>query len=139
MTATANAESTKPAITTILRTGATGIVIAVLVNAVLYLIGSTFTFPPDAITPVGEPVTIVPVVMITTVAGFVATVGYLVLTRFLSALWTNRVMWIATAAILIGMFFTPFGIENVPVAEIVILEIMHLVAAIPVYLLTRLW
>jgi hypothetical protein len=136
---TAQFESTKPAVTTILRIGATGIVIATLINTVLYLIGSTFTFPPDAIAPTGVPVTIVPVAMITAVAGAVATVGYLVLTRFLSPRWTNLVMWLTAAAVLIGMFFTPFGIENVPVAQIVILEIMHLVAASRVYLLTRLY
>lgn len=136
---TAQTEPTKPAITTILRTGAIGIVIATLINAVLYLIGSTFTFPPDAITPVGEPVTIVPVAMITAVAGAVATVGYLVLTRFLSPRWTNLVMWLTAAAVLIGMFFSPFSIENAPVAEIVILEIMHVVTIVPVYLLTRLY
>lgn len=128
---------TKPTMNTTIRKGAIGTVIAVVVNAALFLIGSTFTFPAEALSPLGEPVTLGPVIIMTLLAGVVATIGYLVLTRFLTLRNANIVMWVVTVLVLIGMVYGPFGIENVPLAEIVILEIMHLVAAIPVYWLTR--
>ena len=137
MTAIENSESTKPAIGGIVRTGLIAAVVAIVVNALLFFIGSLFTFPDNALTPTGDPVTIVPVVVVTLFGGIAATVGYIVLTRFLAKATANRVMLIGGALVLIGMFFNPFSIENVPVAEIVILEIMHIVAAWPVWQLTR--
>ncbi|MEM8546322.1 MAG: DUF6069 family protein [Cyanobacteria bacterium P01_H01_bin.119] len=132
-----NINTNKPEISTIFRKGCIATVAAVVINAALYLMGSTFTFPADAITPTGDPVTVAPVILASILGGLVATISYFLLTRFLARVTANRVMWVLTGVVLIGMFFTPFGIENVPIAQIVILEIMHFVAALPVWWLTR--
>jgi hypothetical protein len=138
MSTTVTPSESKPALGAIWKNGLIATAIAVIINALLFLLGSTFTFPAEALTPMGAPITIGPVVILTLLAGLVATIGYTVLTRFLAISTANRVMWIVAVVVLIGMFFSPFGIENVPLAEIVILEVMHLVAGlIPVYLLTR--
>ena len=122
---------------TIVRKGSIATAIATVMNAGLYLIGTTFTFPADAITPMGVPITIVPVISVSVIAGVTATVGYFVLTVFLAKETANRVMLVLSAIVLIGMFFSPFGIENAPFAQIAILEIMHFVAALPVWRLIR--
>ncbi|MEM9005699.1 MAG: DUF6069 family protein [Cyanobacteria bacterium P01_F01_bin.86] len=127
----------KPEISTIFRQGCTATVMAVFINLALYLIGSTFTFPANAIAPTGDPVTVAPVILASILGGLAATIGYLLLTRFFSRVMAKRIVWVLTGLTLAGMFFTPFGIENVPIAQIVILEIMHLVAALPVWWLTR--
>lgn len=130
--------TTKPAIGAIWKNGLLATAIATVINAVLFFIGSLFTFPPDAITPLGVPITIGAVISITLLGGVVATFGYTILTRFLNISTANRVMWIAAVLVLIGMFFSPFGITNVSIAQIVVLEIMHLVAGLlPVSMLTR--
>ena len=137
MTVVMKTEDPKPTIAQTARTGLTAAVAAVVINALLFLIGSIFTFPDDALTPLGEPVGLAPVIVVSAVGGIAATVGYMVLLRFLTKTNANRVMWAFTVLVLIAMFRNPFGIENVPMAEVVILEIMHFVAALPVFALTR--
>lgn len=134
---TQKSPETRPALGTILRKGLTGLAIAILVNALLYLVGTTFTFPDTAIAPTGAPVTLAPVLIVTAMGGLTAIVGFFVLTRFLTMRLVNWIMWGATAIALLAMAINPFGITDVPMAEIVILEIMHLVAAVPVFFLTR--
>lgn len=128
---------TKPGLGVVARRGLTATVIAAVVNIVLFLIGSLFTFPADAITPMGVPVDVTAVAAITTMAGVLATVGYFVLTRVMALKTANRVMLILTILALIGMAFNPFSIANVPAVQIVVLEIMHLVAALPAITLLR--
>lgn len=124
--------------TNIIRNGFIGISIASIANGLLYLFSTTFTFPPDAITPMGDPVTLIHVLVSTLIGGLGAILVYFLLTRFLTQPTGRRVMWVLTVLVLIGGFYGPFDIKNVPVSEIVVLEIMHLVAGLaPVYLLTK--
>lgn len=110
--------------------------VAAVVNAVLFLVGSTFTFPPDALTPMGAPVGLGPVVIFSIVPLLGAAVVYAILNRYTGN--PNRIFYILAGVMFVFMFFSPFGIENVPTAEIVILELMHVVAAGSiVYFLTK--
>lgn len=129
--------SDKPSVTLIWRNGVIATVVATVINAVLYLAGSTFTFPAEAVSPFGDPITLVPVVLATVFGGVAATIGYTVLTRLLSLQLANRIMWIGIILVLIGMTPGPFGIENVSIAQVIIMQVMHFVAAIPVVMLTR--
>lgn len=132
-----NTNQNKSEISTIFRKGGTATIVAVVTNVALYVIGSTFTFPANAITPTGNPVTIAQVVFASILGGLAGTISYLLLTRFFSKVTTNRIIWILTGIVLVGMFFTPFKIKNAPVTQIIILEIMHLITTLPVWLLTR--
>lgn len=127
-----------PTIGRLAQYGLISTLIATLINAILYFIGTQFTFPDDALTPLGVPVTIMPVVLITLLSGIVATIGYIVLTRFVPVATARRLFWILVAVVLIVMFFPPFNITNVPFAEVMILQTMHLVAGLlPAYHLTK--
>jgi hypothetical protein len=121
----------------ILRVGLNTTILASAINALLFLSASSVTFPATALTPQGTPVTLAPVVMMTLFGGIAATIGYLILSKLLAQKTAKIVMLAGSALVLIGMFFNPFGIENAPVAQIVVLEIMHLVAALPAWRLTR--
>jgi len=135
---TSETQQSNPALAVVWRTGIVAAVVATVINAILFLVGSLFTFPDDAITPMGEPISLALVVIVTFIGGIVATIGYTALTRFLPVKVANRVMWVGAIIVLLGMGLQPFGIENVPVAQIIILEIMHLVASLlPVGGLTR--
>jgi ABC-type branched-subunit amino acid transport system permease subunit len=68
----------------------------------------------------------------------VGTIGYTVLSRFLSPASTKRWFTILAVVVIVAMFYSPFGITNAPISEIVILEIMHfVVAGALVYFLPR--
>ncbi|HSH03857.1 MAG TPA: DUF6069 family protein [Anaerolineae bacterium] len=121
---------------TLLKNGAIATLAAIIINVLLFLIGSLFTFPDNAITPMGTPVSIAPVIITTLLGGLFATIGYLVLTKFMPER-ANQIMWVVAIIVLLGMAPSPFGITNVPVLQIIILEIMHIVAALPVYALTK--
>ena len=116
----------------LLMAGLWAVVISVAVNVVLYLVGDAMgAFPPDAIAPGPEgrvrPITLGPVVILSAAGPVVGATIYAILRRFTSRAWMVFV-WIAVAILLI-MAVPPFQIENAPVAQVVILEIMHLVAA----------
>lgn len=128
----------KPAAAGIIRRGAIATIIAVVVNSLLFLIGSLFTFPPEAITPMGGPIELPIVAVLTLGAGIFATIGYLVLTRIMGLTTAHRVTIMVTILVLLGMAVNPFvSIQNAPMSQILILEIMHLVAALPVVALLR--
>ena len=138
MSITIQQSQQKPAIGAIWNRGLTAAGGATVVNALLFFMGSSFTFPPEALTPMGQPITIGPVVVMTLLAGVAATVGYTIFTRYWVPIMANRITWVGAAVVLVGMFFSPFGIENASAAQVVILEIMHLVAGlVPVYFLIR--
>jgi hypothetical protein len=113
-----------------MRAGGMATLVATIINAILFDVGSTFTFPADAITALGGPISLPAVVISTLVSGLLATLGYVVLTRFLSVRVARIVFWVCLALVLLLSAANPFGITNVPIAEIVILEIMHLVAGL---------
>lgn len=116
----------------LLEAGLWAVVISVAVNAVLFLVGDALgALPPDAMAPGPEgrtrPVTLGPVVILSAAGPAVGFAIYAILRRFTDRAWMVFV-WIAVAVLLI-MAVPPFQVENAPVAQVVILEIMHLVTA----------
>jgi hypothetical protein len=116
----------------LLKAGVWAVLFSVVVNVVLFLVGDALgAFPPDAIAPGPEgqarPITLGPVVILSAAGPGVGAAVYGILRRF-----TRRArmafVWIAAAVLLI-MAVPPFLVENAPVAQVVILQVMHLVTA----------
>src|SRR5262245_45665331 len=118
-----------PATNTI-RAGAVGVGIAGAANTVLYLLGTSFTFPADAIAPTGSPVLLINVLVSTLIGGAGAIAVYCLLTKFLARPTARRVMWMLTVLVLVAAVSGPLSISNLPVSEIVMLNMMHLVAGL---------
>ena len=122
---------TKPSLSGILKNGAIAGGVAVVVNAVLYLVSNALGwFPADVLSPVGTPITLGPVIGMTVFGAVAGTVGYLVLSRFLSRAQTNRWFTILAVLVLAFMTTTPFGLAGAPLMQIVMLEVMHLVIGV---------
>ncbi|MCB0063944.1 MAG: hypothetical protein KDE19_17595 [Caldilineaceae bacterium] len=144
MTTTTNTTTTettpaaKPTIGSIVRAGAIGIVIAAVLNLILYFISTAIGALPIMST-MGQPITLVPVLTFTIGAGIAATILYLILTRFLDQGRANTVFVVIASLVLIGMAFTPMtSVVEPTVITVVMLEIMHLAAALPpMYTLTK--
>ncbi len=128
MTAVAS-QASKPTLSTIWRNGLIAIVVAAVVNAVLYFIGAALGWmPATVLTPMGLPVTIVPVVASTVVALVVATIVYSILNRFTGN--PNRWFTIIAVIVLVVSAVSPLSLPGAPAMMIVLLELMHLVAGI---------
>jgi hypothetical protein len=124
--------------TNIFHNGAIGIGLAGAANAMLYLLGTTFTFPANAIAPTGSPVLLINVLVSTLIGGLGAVGAYYLLSKFLAQPTARLVMWILTILVLVASIPGPLSITNVPVSEVIMLNIMHLVAGLaPVYFLTK--
>jgi hypothetical protein len=130
-------QTSKPSLGTIWRNGLTAIVVAAVVNAVLYFISAALGWMPDTVlTPMGLPVTIVPVVASTVIALVVATIVYSILNRFTSN--PNRWFTIIAVVVLVVSAVSPLGLPGAPTMMIVMLEVMHVVAAVAaVYFLRK--
>ncbi len=77
---------TKPGLGVIWRNGLIAVVIAAIVNAILFFIGSALgAFPSSVITPMGTPLTLGPVVLMSAVGILVGTLGYTILSRLTAA------------------------------------------------------
>ena len=134
MTSTLTQPTTKPAKPTIgavLQAGAVGILIAAVLNLILYFVGTAIGALP-AMSSMGQPITLITVLIFTIGAGIVATLLYLVLTRFLAPGRANTIFLVIASLVLIGMAFTPItGIVGPTVATVLVLETMHLATALP--------
>lgn len=118
----------KPSLGEVAKAGGTAVAVAIAVNVVLYLIGAAVgAFPPDALTPMGVPVDVTAVIAVSLMGSLVGTIGYFILTRVLTLQLARQVFTGGVVLVLIGMFFSPFGIPNAPALQIILLEIMHLV------------
>jgi hypothetical protein len=129
----------KPSLGAIWKAGFLGAVIAAAINVILYLIGRALgAMPSDVVTPTGRPVEIVGVVLLSAFGVLAGTLVYTVLTRFLSVARANRWFVIIAIVVLVIMAASPFSLPGAPTIQIVLLEIMHLVAGLSaVYFLTR--
>lgn len=138
MTVISNSIEVKPKFGRIAIKGLPPTVLAIGINAVLFLIGGALSaFPDDVLTPMGAPIQLLPVVIVTLVGGITATAGYFVLTRFLSVKMAKIALWVLGILVLAGMFFSPLSL-GLPIVGVVLLEIMHLVAGLlPLVGLTR--
>lgn len=137
-TATVTQVQTKPSIGSILRAGAIGIVIAAVLNLILYFISTAIGALP-IMSSMGQPITLIPVLSFTIGSGIAATILYLILTRFLDHGRANTVFVIIASLVLIGMALTPItSVVEPTFAAVLMLEIMHLAAGLPVmYTLTK--
>ena len=123
---------TKPSIGGIIKNGAIAGGIAVVVNAILYLRASALGwFPDTVITPSGAPITLAPVLMITLGGAIVGTIGYLILSRFLNRQKADLWFTILAVIVLVVMAINPPQLPGVSMGQIVAMEIMHLVAGLP--------
>src|SRR4051812_38022452 len=112
----------KPAIGAIWRNGMMAAVVAAVINALLFFVGSAIgAFPTSVITPMGGPITVVLVVISTVVGLLVGTLGYTVL-NWLTAN-PNRWFTILAVIMLILMAYNPFTLAGAPMLMIVFLEI----------------
>lgn len=138
MTTTITHYDTKPTLGSIVRAGAIGIVVAAIINALLYFISTAIGALP-AMASMGQPITLLPVLTFTIGGGLAATIGYLILTRFLTHGRANTVFVIIASLVIIGMAFTPItSVVEPTVMTVVMLEIMHLATALPpMYTLTK--
>ena len=126
---TAVSQVSKPTLGTIWRNGLIAIVVAAVVNAVLYFIGAAVGWMPDTVlSPMGLPITIVPVIASTVVALVVATIVYSILNRFTGN--PNRWFTIIAVIVLVVSAVSPLSLPGAPTMMIVLLEVMHLVAGI---------
>lgn len=129
----------KPAISTIWRNGIIAAVVAAVLNAILYQVGvATGNMPTDFITPVGYPLTIAPMVIMSIVPLLVGTLAYTILTRFVKNPLANRI-FVGVAILLLILFaFSPLQLVNPPLSMVIILEIAHVIAGgALIYALTR--
>ncbi len=115
----------------LLKAGAWAVLLAAAVNAVLYLVGDALgAFPPDAIAPGPEgqarPITLGPVLILSVLGPAVGAAVYGTLRQFTNRAW---LVFVGIAlAVLLLMAVLPFQVEGAPVAQVVILQVMHLVA-----------
>lgn len=114
----------------LLTAAAWAIGVAMVVNGALYLIGNALgAFPSDAVAPGrGGPVTLGPVLALSAAGSAVGVGVYAILRQATDKAWT--VFLGMAVAVVLFMAVPPFQIQDVPVAQIVLLEIMHLVAAV---------
>jgi len=137
-TTTATTLDPKPSVGSIMRAGAIGIVIAAVLNLILYFISTAIGALP-IMSSMGQPITLVPVLTFTIGSGIAATILYLILTRFLDHGRANTVFVVIASLVLIGMAFGPIASVVEPtVIAVLMLEIMHLAAGLPLmYTLTK--
>jgi hypothetical protein len=121
------------------KAGIVAAVVAAVVNVGLYLIGRAVgSFPDTALTPMGRPVDAFGAAFVSILGVLAGTAVYTVLARLLDTPRANRWFVILAVVVLVLMAATPLGVSNAPVSQIVIMELMHLVAgSAAIYFLTR--
>ena len=121
------------------KAGLLGAGVAAIINVVLYLIGRALgSFPDTALTPMGRPVDVVGAAVVSILGVLAGAVVYTILTRLLDTARANRWFLIIAIVVLVLMAPSRLGIPGAPASQIVIMEIMHLVAGISaIYFLTR--
>lgn len=127
----------KPALGAIWRNGLIAAIVAAVINAILFYIGAAAGgFPASVLTPMGVPITVMPVIIATVLGIVVGTLGYAILSRFTTN--PNRWFTIVAIVVLLLMVYNPFTLVGAPVLMIALLQIMHLVAGgAALYFLTR--
>lgn len=138
MTTMAATETAKPTLGTIAKATGLALVVALVVNTVLYFISTAAGWLPVA-NSFGQEISLVPVLLFTVVPAIAAGVFYFVLTRFLSYANANRWFLIIASLVLIVMALTPItGLTTPTFGAVLMLEIMHLVVGLSImYYLTK--
>jgi hypothetical protein len=112
-------------------------VVAVVLNVVVYFIGSALGTLPESVVvpPANLPITVVPIVMATVMGAVAGTIVYALLGRFTARPVT--IFRILGTVVLILSLAQPFIIPNVPLNMVITLDIMHIIAgAVIIYVLT---
>lgn len=103
---------------------------AAVANAIVYFVASALGFVPQdvAVSPDGAPLGVVAVI----VASVVGAVGAGVVLAALNLILRRPVpvFYIVSAVVLVLSFITPLNISGAPLAMILTLELMHVVAAV---------
>ena len=102
---------------------------AAAINAVIYVIASAAgAIPATVLVPgLNLPVTVVPVILNSFVPAILAAIFLALLQRF--ARRPIRLFRIIAAVLLVLSFANPFTIPGAPIAMILVLDLMHIVAA----------
>ncbi|MCU0391829.1 MAG: DUF6069 family protein [Thermoflexibacter sp.] len=113
--------------------GAKGIVVAVVVNAILFFIFSSLGVISEQILiqPANQPITIVPVVMASIVPSILATLFFMALVKFTKQ--PVKIFGIIALVLVVLSFASPFSIPTVTIAMAVVLNFMHAVVAGAIY------
>jgi hypothetical protein len=121
------------------KAGFIGAGVAAIINVVLYLLGRALgSFPATALTPMGRPVDAVGTAVFSVFGVLAGAVVYTILSRLMDTARANRWFLIIAIVVLVLMVLSPLGVPGAPASQIVIMEIMHLVAGISaIYFLTR--
>ena len=101
--------------------------VAAVINAVLFFIGSSMgAFPPTVIIPnSGQPLTLVPVLVSSILPAILAGLLLALLNRFTKQ--PLRIVNIIAVVFLMLSFAGPFSIPGAPISMIVFLNLMHVV------------
>lgn len=100
---------------------------ATLLNTLLFFLGRILGAFPPTVRAYGDPFTVVPVVFATFFSVLAAALVFALLVRFVPR--PKRVFYLVALLIFVLMSITPFTIPAAPTVTIVILELMHVVAA----------
>ncbi|GEM_PF-1636346 len=112
--------------------GVRGILIAVVINVILfYIFSATGVFPKGFIAEQANgPITVLPVIIATIIPLAIATLLYALLARFTKR--PNRIFWIIAIAFLLFSLYSPFSIPNVQMSMAIGLNVMHIVAGLSI-------
>lgn len=121
------------------KAGVVGALVAAAINVVLYLIGRALgSFPDTALTPMGRPVDAFGAAFVSILGVLGGAVVYTLLSRFMATPRANRWFLIIAIVVLVLMIPTPLGIPGAPTSQVILMELMHLVAGISaIFFLTR--
>jgi hypothetical protein len=130
---------TRRSIGSIWKAGIVGAIVAAAINVVLFLVGRALgSFPETALTPMGRPVEAFGAVLFSILGVLGGTVVYTILSRFMATPRANRWFLIIAIVVLVLMIPTPLGIPGAPTSQVILMEIMHLVAGFSaIFFLTR--
>ena len=136
---TPNSKPVRRPLGEIWKAGLVGAGVAAIIIVVLYLLGRALgTFPATALTPMGRPVDALGAAVLSVFGVLAGAVVYTILSRLMDTARANRWFLIIAIIVLVLMVLSPLGVPTAPASQIVIMEIMHLVAGISaIYFLTR--
>ncbi len=102
-----------------------------MVNAVVYLLASALgAMPLDVVVQGHGPVTLGAVVSISFVPRLLGALLFAVMGRFTGR--PIRTLWVVAAVVLVLSFATPFTLPDTPVAMILALLLMYVIAAVAI-------
>ena len=130
----------KPSIGGVIKNGAIAGLVGLVINVILYLIGSAMgAFPETLLTPFGQPITLTAIIGATVMGAVLGTIAYLLLSRFLVKPLANRWFIILAVIVLVVYAIMPFvQLPGASTLEIFLLQAMHLAIGLPlIYFLPK--